>query len=198
MTQIKFDPGYIYKNRSFSYIAPMLNYWGETFSEKFNKLTKIAFGVGDKNKNTKGIYVLFDTNGTISYNRYLDIGFGRNLFFDTLDFFKKQSYYIEDYAYDDIALGHQHMIVFKLPEDFKESIDKFKEGKYSEIYSNPESYVRKKTNKGEYNDAYKVLTKCSTYFHKFNQTLRKDFDVLLEENDGRELDYPPILSEEIF
>lgn len=198
MSKIKFEPGFIYKNRSFAYIAPILSYWGDDFVNQFNKLTKIAFGIGDEKKDYKGIYVLFDVNGPIYAGRYRDIATGRNTFFDTLEYFREQDFFIADYPYDDLSLGHQHMVVFSLPDEFQDAIEKFKEGKYSEIYTNPDEYIRKKTSRGEYNDAYKVITKSPQFFHKFNQRLKRDFDVLLEFNDGRELDYPPVLNQEIF
>lgn len=186
----------IFPNRTWRYLSPSLRHWDKKTVAYINSLQKIAMGIGDKSRSLyQGLYVLFDINGPKYYGTYRKVMESRKTFMKALSYFKEHDYYVDDYHFDSFKTGHKHMVIFKLP--FENMTENFIDGKYSKLYPDVSQYVDKiKDNK--YNDVYKILKKDPQFFHKFNHKLDKDFGVLLKENDGRELDYPPDLTEEIF
>jgi len=116
---------------------------------------------------------------------YMDSTEGRKLFSESLGYFKLHSSFKQEYSVN----SNEHIIEFSLPHNI---IDLFLQGKYSEIYKDEKRLeVLKKIN------IKNIVQKTNESFELFKNVVYEDFNVEIE-NDGRECDYPPIISQEIF
>lgn len=121
--------GTIYYNKTKDYVLPSLQEYGKAFEKKFTNLFKLAIGLGD--------FALLDMGVMIDHSLFIlvDTKFARKNFIYTMEWLRSQNYYQFDYPFDDVHSGHLHMIVVSIPERFKKSIDHFKKGEYSQMYS---------------------------------------------------------------
>lgn len=201
--------GQTYKNRTLKYIWPALNSsnFSNDVNNALNGLHKLAVGIADYNYNQgkdygeDTLYVLFDINGRMKYNKYANIAASRKFFAQFLDRVKTEKSYVTDYAYDDVMLGHQHMVVFNL--NIKDIVSKFIAGEYSKMYT-PEQIDKwitkiKMINGTEYlTETYQILAKDPTYTRMFQKKIAEEFNTSVMVEQPMEYDFPPFLNEEIF
>lgn len=189
---MKIQIGKIFLNKTTKYLTPCLAEYGLDFKNKLDAVTKLAIGIGDMvlvDKNVlleKHIFILVDTKANPTS------------FINFLNYIKSQSYYEDDYVFDDVSKGRKHMIVISIPDKYTRTIHKFKENKYSEMYSE-EEVEKLFANK----PIKKVFIKDHNYKVEFVKEINSTYNMTgkhklkVEEWDG-ELDFPIDLKEEIF
>ena len=208
---MQIQSGKLYENRTWKYLYPCLKVYGNTLKTYLNSFFKLAVGLGDHNININEdncIYILIDTNihspqqSLQTYREYLA---------KFLDWVRFQPYYVTDYIFEGFDRGEKHMLVLRLPDIYKESYIKFKQGKYSEMYSskdienlyplivNSNKNIEIKVNNNITN-IKNVLTKNSNHLELFRKQVNSEFKTNLSLKDikDHELDFPPIQEEEIF
>ena len=208
---MQIQSGKLYENRTWKYIYPCLKVYGGTLKTYLNSFFKLAVGLSDYNidiNEDNCIYILIDTNihspqqSLQTYREYLS---------KFLDWVKFQPYYVTDYIFEGFDRGEKHMLVLRLPDTYKESYIKFKQGKYSEMYSskdidnlyplivNSNKNIEIKVNNNITN-IKNVLTKNSNHLELFRKQINDEFGTNLSLNDlkDHELDLPPSQNEEIF
>ena len=208
---MQIQSGKLYENRTWKYLYPCLKVYGGTLKTYLNSFFKLAVGLGDHNINideNNCIYILIDTNihssqqSLQTYREYLS---------KFLDWVRFQPYYVTDYIFEGFDRGEKHMLVLRLPDIYKESYVKFKQGEYSEMYSskdidnlyplivNSNKNIEIKVNNNITN-IKNVLTKNSSHLELFRKQINDEFGTNLSLNDlkNHELDLPPSQNEEIF
>ena len=208
---MQIQSGKLYENRTWKYLYPCLKVYGGTLKTYLNSFFKLAVGLGDHNidiNEDNCIYILIDTNihspqqSLQTYREYLS---------KFLDWVRFQPYYVTDYIFEGFDRGEKHMLVLRLPDTYKESYIKFKQGKYSEMYSskdidnlyslivNSNKNIEIKVNNNITN-IKNVLTKNSSHLELFRKQINDEFGTNLSLNDlkDHELDLPPSQNEEIF
>lgn len=178
----------LYQNRTARYLLPLLKVYGNTFINKFN-LTRLKYcGIGDYNYDEK-----------IGENIFLVIEVVNWRVFD--DFYRyiiSQDYYVDDYIFS--LKDNLHCFVLKFP--YTNIINTFLEGKYSKLLAEEdiEKYYLKTYRKNgveHYTPVYSILTKKEGYKYIFLETLKEDFNTMIELDNDFEYDYPPIPGMEI-
>lgn len=188
--KIKMEDGKIIQNKTRKYLAPILKCYGDIFTGKFNSVFKVACGIGD----------MAVQNSGINYERHLfilmDASIGTRHFLSFLDWVKEQDYYEDDYVYGNILKSNLHMIVLKVPEQFYDSLETFRQGKYSKMYD----YQSIQTYFDNNPDVMKVLIKDSNYKVEFIGEVNKLFGTEIDNFDIKdyELDFPLNPMEETF
>lgn len=195
-------------NKTIKYISKCIKYHSKQLKNKLNELSILAVGIGDNllseeiGKEYKyHLFVLIDTNGVMINNKYVSKIISKKNFDKFLKWFRKQPFCESDYIFDDILDGHMHMIVIKIPDNCKSAMDKFRESKYSEMYTPEQIKKLFKQNirgSGTMNPVFQVLTKDKKYRIVFQNTINRDFgtDVMIDEDI--ELDYPIKEEDEYF
>ena len=115
-----------------------------------------------------------------------------------LDWIQYQEYYVTDYVFDDITAGKKHMVVVKIPEEYRQAYVHFLNGSYSKMYTDYE--LTRFFMKDKY-DALSVLKKKTEYLEEvFVNEVNERFntEVSSHEIEGTELDFKPNYREEIF
>lgn len=171
-----------YPNKTRKYLLPCLKEYGESFTNKINNVFKVAVGIGDIITDNCGfthekhLFILLDSN--------ISPGF----FNDFIDWIRDEPMYEDDYVYGNIQKSSYHMVVLRIPEKYYESMDKFKEGKYSEMYDQDtiQAFFDK------YPEVQKVFIRDHNYRIEFTKKLNRRFNTTIkpEEWEG-ELDLPP-------
>ena len=208
---MQIQSGKLYENKTWEYLYPCLKVYGSTLKTYLNSFFKLAVGLGDHNidiNEDNCIYILIDTNihspqqSLQTYREYLS---------KFLDWVRFQPYYVTDYIFEGFDRGEKHMLVLRLPDTYKESYIKFKQGKYSEMYSskdidnlyslivNSNKNIEIKVNNNITN-IKNILTKNSSHLELFRKQINDEFGTNLSLNDlkNHELDLPPSQNEEIF
>ena len=208
---MQIQSGKLYENRTWKYLYPCLTVYGSALKTYLNSFFKLAIGLGDHNINideNNCIYILIDTN---IYSSQQSLQTYREYLARFLDWVKFQPYYVADYIFEGLDRGEKHMLVLRLPNIHKESYVKFKQGKYSEMYSskninnlyplivNSNKSIEIKVNNNITN-IKNVLTKNSNHLELFRKQINDEFGTNLSLNDlkDHELDLPPSQNEEIF
>lgn len=188
--------GKLFSNRTSKYLVPALNYYGPVLKTKLNLVFKLAFGVHDSL--LEGSYLEGQKNIFVLVDKLVR----PDLFQNFMDWIKHQEYYVTDYVYDSILENHsrKHMIVLAFPLELEHAYDNFLLGKYSKMYTRTEIVqFFAEENK---TPARNVLTRAYIAKLQFTQLIKKEFDVVLEEQDFKnevfEYDIPPIKEEEFF
>ena len=186
--------GTLYVNKTLKYLIPCLKLYGDTFVTKLNSVFNLAFGIHDAvldatdYEHQKLIYILSDKLHQPAR------------FQNFLNYVKHQSYYVMDYAFDDIEKGRKHMLVIKFPESHFEVYNKFVDGKYSKMYTEGELakfFISDSEPKN-------VLTRNSKIVPAFIEKIKDSFgrttEITMKEiiNEGMEYDFPPEVQKEIF
>lgn len=181
--------GTIYYNKTKKYLLPCLKAYGEEFEAKISDLFKLAVGIGDFAlidmglKLEEHIFILVDTN------------LSRRNFINTVNWLKLQDYFGFEYAFDDLHLGHLHMIALKIPVDYKKSYVKFANGKYSEMYNMEALH----NFFGDRKTEMKVFMKDKNYQMEFVQCVNDLFNTNADPITwSGELEFPPKKEEEYF
>lgn len=205
---MQIQSGKLYENKSWKYLLPSLKYYGPELHAYLSTFFKVAVGVKDKNVDTGdslNLFILIDTNIPMLNDR--DVQDYKSKFEKFLNWVKYQPYYTTDYIYS----GHLHMVVIQLPAKHKGTYWEFVEGKYSQMYTELEKneYFRfiniaNKEKEREANDRIShtraVLSKNAKHLPVFVDKINKLYNTQLtvEELSHIELDFPPVLKEEIF
>lgn len=205
--------GKLFVNRTWRYVYPCLKYYGKELETNLKKFFKLGVGLGDINfdKETIGkpIFILFETDSP--QGLHMDTVQYKKDFATFLKWVKYQPYYIDDYVFTGIHARKQHMLVLKLPAIHSKSLDNFKRGEYSKMYSQGNIYdyfefvtLSNKEAETLVNDEItnvrNVLLKNKTYVSEFAKKVNKRFGTDNPSSDfaDAELDFPPEPDEEIF
>lgn len=205
---IKPKAGSVFVNRSFKYLSPCMKLYGDEFVTKMKLLAGLAIAIDDygfnkeRGKFENNLYYLFDVNGQSNYNTYLNASKARIDFMHIVSWLREQEYYVKDYPFDSGRNGNQHVVCLKLPFNL---IDKFLQGKYSQMYSSDIiDKIIKKTIvvNGEeiINPVYGVLSHSEEYSENYLKQLNFDFGTNVTINDIKhhaEYDIPPLPKNEI-
>ncbi len=178
----------IIENKTYLYLTPVISYYGKDLSIRLGKIFKHAIGIGDSimplnyvSNNT--IFILFKTD-------LVNV-----IMHDFIIWFRKQSYYVTDYAFDNIKTGNKHMIVLKIPNKYYQTMTNFKLGKYSGMYNQSEIKKFFKINSNTFN----VLTREKETLKKYVDEINREWDTNFEyEEWDAEIDHPPVSKEEVF
>jgi hypothetical protein len=186
---MEIETGKIFVNKTWKYLMPVTREYGPTFKAKFQNVWKLVVGIGDAYYNTKGKRCLFILIDRKWYPEKVK---------NTLDWVKNQPYYVDDYPFDDLLKGRQHMIVIEFPTAYVDSYNNFLKGKYSEMFNAKEvdKFFKTQTVK----DAYYVLTRSTEAYDKFIKNIQLTFKSDVKKSDllDSELDFPPEERKEIF
>lgn len=199
------QPNRVYPNKTKTYLTPALKDWGDEFQNRIYRLPKLAWGIADYGSQSNlddNLYCLVHVDGSFKEQKYRDSAISRSKFSEFLQWFSNGPFYYTDYEFDGLD-GDKHMIVIRLPEEHSGITTRFVEGKYSQLYSQEaiERLIDKTRfeKKIEYdNDIYLILTKDKRYREKFRNKLKLDFQYNHDIREDIELEYPPILKQEIF
>jgi len=179
---MKIQAGKFYDNRTKKYLLPCISDHGKEFFSMISKVFPLAVGINDKIINKvldNHIFILVSTE-----SRY---------FPNVLKWIREQPFYEVDYPFDDVVTGFQHMIVLKLPNIYSESYRKFKEGKYSKMYTD-EQMKKLFANKD-----ISIFTRSENALKQFVDTVNEMYDVSIQyETWEGEVDFPPRNEEEEF
>tara|TARA_R100001377_G_scaffold85310_1_gene71517 strand:+ start:46477 stop:47097 length:621 start_codon:yes stop_codon:yes gene_type:complete len=182
--------GNIYKNKTWNYFAPILNYYGKALIGWINTTHKLAVGVGDNNhiNPDPSVYLLFDA-------KYQPQNFEK-----FLSWVRYQDFYVVDYLYSsDLKDGRKHMVVLTVPEPYVKTYYHLLAGEYSKMFTSDQikglfGHERKK-------DANVLSKKPIAYTHFINK-LNEEFKSNVDEDDfdkeSIEFDLPFRLEEEVF
>ena len=208
---MQIQSGKLYENRTWKYVYPCLKSYGGVLKGYLNSLYKMAVTLGDNNADFEErhcIYILVDTNISTTQT---SVGSYRENLSKFLDWVRFQPYYVIDYIFDGLETSEKHMIVLRIPDTYTKAVEKFKKGRYSEMYSSKEirelfPYVSidNKEIETRINTKTKqvrnVLTKNKEYLPIFQKQVNEEFGVKcsLKDLEDHELDFPPVLKEEIF
>jgi hypothetical protein len=178
--------GHFYKNQTRRFILPVVKDYGQELIVRLNKVTKLAVGASDlilPKALDNHIFILVDTTKTTEY------------FINTLEWIRKQSFYETDYAFDDIQIGYQHMLVIKIPSVHKNMISTLLDSKYSKLYlpNEVQNYFKE-------NDLrFKILTRDVEQTKRFVGWVNKEFDTYFDyEEWDNEVELPVKYENEVF
>jgi hypothetical protein len=184
MEGIKIQLNQITLNKTKRFLSPCLKLYGTEFIKKISSIYKLAYGIGDMYVNQeyqKHIFVLVDTERCT------------NFFVSFIEWIREQDYYEDDYSFDNLLVGHLHMVVIKLPDviDFSN----FLSGKYSKMYTNEE--IISLLN----DDEKAIVIKDKNYKFKFVKRLNELFGTNVKESEIEPIEFeipPHIIEKEIF
>lgn len=115
-----------FENRTRRYLAPIFNK-DEQMLKIRKDYTVVAYGLYDINcpdlfiKDSIGILINARDSKQLSF---------------------KHPLIVDNYYYGELLYGKLHMVIVKFPEKYYGVLDKFKQGKYSEMFTNPkEIYI---------------------------------------------------------
>lgn len=168
-----------------NYLVPIINTFSKKFIEKISLVDKVSWKIGHKKYNE-----LFPKE----YNLFLLARPTEELDL-FLDFFRSYRYYTADYIHN-----NYHMVVIKLPKKFHNSVDKFKESKYSEMYNKKDikSLFEQFTN-GDINPIYYILSRDKRYKTRFKDKLTEKYNLDIDiDIEDREWDFPIVIKKEIW
>ena len=179
---MKVSKGIFVDNKVRRYLLPaILIELGKVFKQKFNtEIFKLGVGLHD--------FLLGNTNilkGKKAFYFLVDKTFLPKEFEKFKSWIKYKEYYITDYQYDE----DKHMFVIEIPKTLEYALEKFNQGKYSEMYTKKE-LDKFFTSKDE---GYLVLTKDMRALEGFLIQVKEKFDVEVREIDfiKAEYDFPP-------
>ncbi len=193
------------QNRTKKYVFPVIYYYDKDFYSRINSLLKRAVGIDDE---------AIDKDYSNHLFILVDISQSTDIFKKAFEWLKENHYIVTHYAYDNVRTGSLHMLVFNIPPQKPNLIDKFISGHYSELYNPHEIELffmdkMKEPNKKmkyveEKQNAINVMTKNKYYRETFISKVNRIYDLSLsvEEyfntNPEAELDFPPIVQQETF
>lgn len=190
---MKIDPTKIYTNRTKNFLLPVVKVYGKIFLHNISTVFKISVGIDDYKLRQEGYRFdnhLFFLINTVSSRKH---------FISALDWFRTQNMYAFDYPFDNPVSGYMHMIVFIIPEEYRNAYKHFVGGNYSKMYTKGQI----KALFGENSDKEKIFNPNRKTKEEFAELVNKDFDTDLTVNDFEEIkpfevEYPFKRVEEIF
>lgn len=196
-------------NKTFNYILPMMNIW-DTFKFFESNVNIAGVAIGDcihdcAYMENEFLYLAINISNrsNIKYGEILNSDYDLRNFLLILEEARHTPWYVQDYPIlHDGTIDQFHMVVCKLPPEIRGVKKKFCQGKYSELY--PKELIKnnirrtyKKDNIEHMTLPYLVLTKDARYREVFSQLLKKDFGTDVEVDENFELEYPPVLKNEV-
>lgn len=205
---IEFKLGNFWHNKTSRYVLPILNSYPNTFKVNYQKVKPglVGTAIGDisydyaKGKTTEHcLFLVYDINGLYSEKeqKHVNAFKARQNLLAYIKFLKKEPYYLDDYV---IKVGLFHCIVIKLPDVYKPALTEFTKSSYSTMYSKIDLQIlmiKEKTDKGQINAIYGVLSKHPDYVKIFQKKLNEHFNTNIVIEDDRELDLPLNLNDEV-
>jgi hypothetical protein len=183
-----------YHNRTKVYLAPMLNYYGDTFRSLIRKLETTAVGIADILEKTDNKYCLYFLVNTKKDKL--------KVFDGVLHMLKSYSFFVKDYPFGEIFNNQLHMLVFEIPEELHGAYDAFLDSKYSKMLTTEQIDILFNRVYGK-TAAVQVMTKDPEYRVKFEErvnslsaTSEKSTWITLPED--AELDFVIQLEQEVF
>jgi len=137
------------KTRTYRYLYPCIHFgYGDNFQKLMSGLMKKSPGLihnmyiadVDQPDIPFGVFVLFDKSKALN-------------FLEFLKFIEKEEAFVYDYQVD----TNYHMIVLKVPDEFLNAYENFRNSKYSKMYS--AEFVSKNLNNPSTEQTYSVLAK---------------------------------------
>lgn len=185
---LKIESNSCFENKTKKYLTPLLKCYSDKIKDFYFKLQKCAFAIDDviavkcgiRFNNCLFILVKIDNNINV-FNSFLN-----NL--------KKEDFYQYDYCYENILLWKYHIIVVKIPNEYEQSYNYFKEGKYSKMFEKQDIkkfFVNKET--------INVLMKNKEYKKDFKKKIQKEFNYndYIPDDICEEFDIPYSKKQEI-
>jgi len=201
--KMKIQLGTIYLNRTRKYLYPIVKSYGDDFLKVVDSMFKVAIGIGDILVNTCGI----------QHEKHLfilcDAAFNPLVFNKALVWLRGNVAYEDDYVFDLVHSGRLHMIVIKVPENYISSLEKFKKGEFSKMYSTEDIkkfFTYKGVDKRQavlYSKIQKVLIHDHNYKVEFAAQIAKEFNLKEgyppnEIDSNQEFEFPMLTIEEFF
>lgn len=201
---IKIQIGKIFMNRTRKYLLPLIKKYGDEFTFHINQLSKVAVGIGDMVvkkcgfQHEKHLFILVDS-------RYKPFRF-----VSTLNWIREHQSYEDDYVFGNIQSSRFHMIVIRIPDSYLESMEHFRDGRYSKMYSSDDVRQLFSTDgktgfdRTLYETIIKVLVHDHNYMVEFAEQVKLEFqfsdhDYSVHDIDPEsEFDLPMSKFEEIF
>ena len=186
--------GEFYVNKTWRFLMPCLQGYGESFVSRFNPIFKLGVGIHDtivENTpiaNGSNIFILCD-------RKYLEKTF--DIF---LAWVKTQDYYVTDYCPDiNFEKSRKLMLVLKIPKEFEKSYQHFLKGEYSKMYSIEHLNTLFLSVPSRLKE-YKILTLDNSLKEEFIQSINTEFGTTMRNFDEpvKELELPLVLEEEVF
>lgn len=187
---MKIEIGSCYKNKTWKYFIPCVNYYGQHFVQWFNTTFKLAVGIGDTNHDCDKpcLYILYD-------NKYQPRNFGR-----FINWLRYQPYFVCDYMFEaNLKEARQHMVVLEIPEIYHSAYENMIDSRYSKMYTKQQVhglFHPKATN------IIGVLTKSAVGYNSFINNLNEQFGSEVTKEDFNpdeiEFDTPFNFEEEMF
>jgi len=179
---------YIYKNRTLRYLIPLMKIYGKNFINMINIIDWKAFAIADK-----------EYNEEIGENFFCLCKVYSHPFKIFINYIRDHDAYVDDYIFS--FKENLHMFVIKNPKS--DIITDFLRGNYSKMLSEEqiEAFYLKKMKKGKvefYTDVFSILTKRKDYIPTFKEKLELELGYVGDIDEERELDFPPLINEEVF
>ena len=179
------------KNRTYKYLFPLLNYYHKNMTNNLEKKEILGVYLGHKELDKDNLYIV------TKYNPFNFVG-GRS--------YTKKHYDLK-YQYPQ---RRYYVFVIEIPKIFKNTVESFLEGEYSKMFEN-KKWINKLYKPKDSDDEFMkaeyeyrnflikaVFDKDKNFLARFKQKVSEDFDVEpLLVNEDTELDYKPLLYEEI-
>lgn len=186
---MKIEIGKLYENRTKMLLVPGLKFYGPSFVERFNSdLFKLAYGVNDKiytnEKFLEGKRPIFIM---------VDKAVKPQIAWQAIEWIRCKPFYITDYVAEAGSFPRKHVIILDYPLELEKAYNYFMKGYYSKMYS--KEHIDKYFEKGS--NAYKILTKDSSYMPVFISKIEKVFDVVITDKAGyidSELEFPFLMN----
>ena len=187
---MKVEFGKIVNNKTKMFLSPILRTFGVTFTAKFSgDIFKLGYGIHD---------TLLDGVFDGKHPIYIacDKGVNPQKCWKAIEFIKEHSPgYLTDYSMD--TGSRLHMLVLDIPLEYHHAYDKFKEGKYSEMFTKQQLDLL-------FPDksliAYKILSKDVSYMPIFIKKIEDLFNVKIEDKTNyitSELEFPYRMCKEL-
>jgi hypothetical protein len=185
--------GNIYVNKTWRFLVPTLQGYGNVLIRKLNLVFKLAVGIHDSYldgadmTNGRNIYILLDKkHQPKDFEKFME-------------YIRCQEYFKGEYCPDEnVTTSRRHTIILEIPERFNHSYDNFLLGKYSEMYTKEEINLIFTHQSG---NNYEILSKTGEIaFNKHKEGVDLEFNVEsnLDNLRAGEWELPLKKTEEIF
>jgi hypothetical protein len=185
----------ILPNKTRRFLLPCLKEYGQEFLFRMNNVFKVAAGIGD---------MIIENNGVNKYEQHifvlLDSTIASKYFEEFIIWIKEHHSYEDDYVFGDIQKSNLHMVVLRIPDKYQPSLEHFKRGKYSKMFSKDtiDTYFQAT------NSDRMILIRDHSYKIAFTRRVNKLFNMTgeyrlkPEDWEPDEYELPPTREDEIF
>ena len=172
----------VVKNRTLFYLSKVFRLYDSNLYGKIKRLKPIAIAIDDyfyNNDSNTSLFVLISAKLDIDSIRDCKI-------FDT------------DYIFDDIIDSKLRMLVFTFPDNYNKYFDKFKESRYSEMFTQEELEIIFPTVSDKNDYVYSILSNTEFRRKQFLRLTNTMFNTTLSLSDTTNSDFPIKINNEIF